>query len=279
VAVRQIANEGLAMLQSFASLKRMSIGATDGEIGHVRDAYFDDHEWTLRYLVVNPGSWLAPRLVLISPWSIRDVDWQARRVNVALTREQVRNSPGIDTDQPVSRQHETAYFDYYGYPYYWTGPFAWGPVPFPREIAEVDAARRSERRDKDEKGDPNLRSAAEVHGYGIEAVDGSIGHVDDFIFNDETWGLRYFVVDTRKWLQGRHVLISTEWVERVSWEKRKAYVALTREEVRNSPEYDPESFTATDADAFERHFGTSPQQPGARTRPGSRGSDDWELPI
>jgi hypothetical protein len=215
--------------------------------------------------------------VLISPWSIRDVDWREQRVNVALTRDQVRNSPSIDTDQPVSRQHETAYFDYYGYPYYWAGPFAWGPVPFPREVAATDAALQGERR-SDDKGDPNLRSASEVDGYHIEAVDGSIGHIDDFIFNDETWSLRYFVVDTRNWLPGRHVLISTDWVDRVSWEQRKAYVALTREEVRSSPEYDPASFTPEEADVLDERYR---QRPGMRARQGRSGSDEtyWELPI
>ncbi|HWK51342.1 MAG TPA: PRC-barrel domain-containing protein, partial [Steroidobacter sp.] len=105
------------MLRTFSDLKRMSIGATDGELGHIRDAYFDDRHWTLRYLVVNPGSWLTARRVLISPWAIRAVNWEAQRVDVALTREQVRNSPGVDSEQPVSRQYEAEYSDYYGYPY------------------------------------------------------------------------------------------------------------------------------------------------------------------
>jgi hypothetical protein len=262
------------MLQTLSGLKRMSIGATDGEIGHVRDAYFDDHEWTLRYLVVSAGSWLTGRWVLISPWAIRAVNWQAKRVDVALTREQVRNSPDVDADKPVSRQYETAYSDYYGYPYYWMGPFAWGPLPHPREGGPADPAQQAQRRDT-EKGDPNLRSANEVDAYHIEAVDGSIGHVDDFIFDDASWGLRYFVVDTRNWLPGRHVLISTDWVERVSWAERKAYVALTRDEVRNSPEYDAKSFTQVEEDALHKHYGRSLEE---RRRSAVK-NNDWTLPI
>lgn len=260
------------MLQTLSGLKRMSIGATDGEIGHVRDAYFDDHEWTLRYLVVKPGSWLTGRRVLISPWATRDVNWQAQRVDVALTREQVRNSPDMDADKPVSRQYETAHSDYYGYPYYWMGPFAWGPLPLPKLGATADPAQQAGRRDT-EKGDPNLRSANEVDGYHIEAVDGAIGHVDDFIFDDESWSLRYFIVDTRDWLPGRHVLISTDWVERVSWGERKAYVALTRDEVRNSPEYDAKSFTEAAEDALHKHYGRLGQRRSAWE------NNDWTLPI
>lgn len=262
------------MLHILSALKRMPIGAVDGEIGHVTDIYFDDREWTLRYLVVNPGSWLTGRRVLISPWAIRDVNWQAERVDVALTREQVRSSPEMDTDKPVSRQYETAYSDYYGYPYYWTGPFAWGPLPIPKEGATADPTQQVERRDT-KQGDPHLRSANEVDRYHIEAVNGSIGHVDDFILDDASWALRYFVVDTRNWLPGRRVLISTDWVDRVSWEERKAYVALTRDEVRNSPEYDPASFTEAEEDVLYRHYGRSLEQ---RRRSASKDSD-WTLPI
>lgn len=262
------------MLRTFSDLKRMSIGATDGEIGHVRDAYFDDQHWTLRYLVVNPGSWLTGRWVLISPWAIRDVNWQAQRVDVALTRVQVRNSPGMDADKPVSRQYETEYSDYYGYPYYWMGPFAWGPMPLPEQTALAEQLRQEAGRDT-EKADPNLRSASEVDGYHIEAVDGSIGHVDDFIFDDASWGLRYFVVNTRNWLPGRHVLISTDWVERVSWADRKAHVALTRDEVRNSPAYDAASFTQTEEEALHRHYG----RPLERRGRGAANDNRWELPI
>jgi sporulation protein YlmC with PRC-barrel domain len=262
------------MLQTLSALKRMSIGAVDGEMGRVSDIYFDDHEWTLRYLVVNPGPWLTGRRVLISPWAIRDVEWHAQRVDVALTREQVRNSPNMDTDKPVSRQYETAYSDYYGYPYYWMGPFAWGPLPIPKQAASADPAQQAGRRET-KQGDPNLRSANEVDGYHIEAVNGSIGHVDDFIIDDATWGVRYFVVDTRNWLPGRHVLISTDWVERVSWEGRQVYVALTRDEVRNSPEYEPASFTEAKEEALYRHYG----RPLEQHRRSAWKNNDWTLPI
>lgn len=265
------------MLQTLSGLKHLSIGATDGDIGHVQDAYFDDHEWTLRYLVVRAGSWLTGRAVLISPWAIRHVNWQAKRVEVALTREQVRNSPDVDADKPVSRQYETTYSDYYGYPYYWMGPFAWGPLPLPHEEGVTADLTQQALRRETENRDPNLRSANEVDRYHIEAVDGSIGHVDDFIFDDNSWGLRYFVVDTRNWLPGRHVLISTDWVERVSWEDRKAYVALTRDEVRNSPEYDAASFTETEEDALYRHYGRSLGQLRRSSRAWK--NNDWTLPI
>jgi hypothetical protein len=161
------------------------------------------------------------------------------------------------------------------------GPYTWGGVMIPREAAQMRSIGQAAQRET-AKGDPNLRSANEVAGYHIEAVDGTIGHVDDFIFDDETWELRYFVVDTRNWLPGRHVLISTDWIDNVSWEDRKAFVALTRDEVRNSPEYDPVSFTeAAEGELYHHyHRRLGDRRLGTRARHGrSVEANDWELPI
>lgn len=254
------------MLRTIHDLKKMALGATDGEIGEVKEAYFDDQEWALRYLVVDTGGWLPGRKVLITPLSIRGMDWDQRRIDVSLTREQVKNGPDIDTDKPVSRQHETRYFDYYGYPYYWIGPSMWGPVAFPAGTVtgaaagavptEAESMERETRRRERENADPHLRSTREVSGYHLEAADGSIGHIDDFLFDDENWALRYLIIDTRNWLPGRRVLVSTEWVERVSWDERKAYVSLTRDAVRESPEYDSDTeLTQEDETQLHQHYG------------------------
>lgn len=228
------------MLRLVDHLKGMSVGATDGEIGTVRDAYFSDDDWTVRYLVVAIGGWLGSRKVLTTPLSIRDLDWEHRRIDVELSREQVRTSPDIDTDKPVSRQNETSIHDYYGYPYYWSGPFLWGPVPFPsgrsNAGAEEEAAQR--RRRELQSFDPHLRSINVVTGYHIEATDGSLGHVEDFLYDDRTWTLQWLVVDTRNWLPGKHVLVGTDDVQGVSWADRAARVDLTREAVRARPEFD-----------------------------------------
>jgi hypothetical protein len=224
------------MLRAFAGLTKMSIGAADGEIGAIKDAYFDDREWALRYIVVATGGWLTGARVLVTPHAIRGVDWSASRVDVTLTREQVRRAPSMDADKPVSRQNEIAYFDYYGHPYYWSGPFMWGEAPLPLRTGatSANAGKAHARRDESRQGDPNLRSTNEVSGYHIEATDGGVGHVEDFLFDDEDWSLRYFIVDTRNWLPGRKVLISTDWIERVSWEARKVYVAMPRRGARES---------------------------------------------
>ncbi len=118
------------MLTDVSQLEGFVIQAKDGELGTVYQLYFDDETWAIRYLTVTTG-WLGGRRVLISPFSIIDVDWKAKRLDVALTKAEVKNSPNIDTDKPVSRQHEIAYSGYYEYPYYWGGPFLWGPAYYP----------------------------------------------------------------------------------------------------------------------------------------------------
>ena len=255
------------MLRLFTDIRDLSLSATDGELGTIKDAYFDDHQWTLRYLVVTTGSWLSGRSVLISPASIEGVSWDNKRLELNLTREQIKNAPSQESDKPVSRQYETLLLDYYGYPYYWSGP-TWGDIADGGAFAAAteEMLRRNEAGEVPrEQGDPHLRSAKEVAGYGIRAVDDSIGEVDDFLFDDSNWSLRYFVVDTRKWLPGRRVLIATEWITDVNWDYRKVEVGMSREEVRNSPEFDESQLSENQERALYQHYGRQPGE-GARVQ-------------
>jgi sporulation protein YlmC with PRC-barrel domain len=229
------------MLHNLTDLKGLTIKAKDGEIGEVDDFYFDDDNWTIRYLVVDTGNWLPGRRVLISPISLGKADAANRRVEVALTMKQIEDSPGVESDKPVSRQYETSYFDYYGYPYYWSGPYLWGAAAYPGPLAmperaqpEIEKIRRSER----ESSDPHLHSAKEVIGYYIEAADGDVGHVEEFIIDDESWAIRYMVVDTRNWWPGKKVLVAPQWIERASWHDSRVYVNLSRHNIQEAPEYD-----------------------------------------
>ena len=104
------------MLTNVNHIKGLVIRATDGEIGTVDQLYFDDETWAIRYLTVATGGWLSDREVLISPFSVTHVDWQSKRLDVALTKKQIENSPNRDTQRPVSRQYESEYLGYYNYP-------------------------------------------------------------------------------------------------------------------------------------------------------------------
>ena len=181
------------MLRPIKELDGFSIHATDGLIGSVDKFYFDDARWTIRYIVVDTGNWLSGRKVLISPLAVIEVDWAAREFDLTLTKSQIENSPDIDMDRPVERQREIDYFNYYGWPYYGYGDGLGGTGAYATALtaaASFGAERVMETPPQKSYGDPHLRSTGEVIGYNFEAADGELGHVDNFIVDDESWAIR-----------------------------------------------------------------------------------------
>jgi hypothetical protein len=182
-------------------------------------------------------------------------------LDVALTKKQVENSPSINTHEPVSRQHEAAFLGYYGYPYYWGGPYLWGPAFYPVGLDNpvTAATEAAEDRIWRESPDSHLRSSGAVTGYHIDAVDGEIGHLDSFLMDDEAWAIRYLEVATRNWWPGQKVLVSPDWVERVSWADAKVYVGLFREAIKNGPPYtDTTMITREYENRLHLHYGRPP---------------------
>ena len=228
------------MLRHCNRLKGYRLGANDGEIGKVEDFYFDDQNWTVRYVVADTGYWLPDRLVLLSPHAFQSAEDEAKILHTRLSRQQIENSPPITADQPVSRQFEREYYSYYGWPVYWTGPALWGPGPYPLYYAPL-AARHTPDRQAEVSGDPHLRSTNEITGYALEARDGAVGHIDDVILDEPSWVIRYLVIDTGNWLPGKKVLVAPQWIEQVSWERSAVRVDLARETIRQAPEYDVHS--------------------------------------
>ncbi|MBV6271970.1 PRC-barrel domain-containing protein [Alcaligenaceae bacterium CGII-47] len=238
------------MLRTISSLNGHTIRATDGELGHIKKLYLDEDQWTVRYLVVETGAWLFKRAVLLSPYSIKTIDDIDEAIDVSLTREQIKNAPEVDPKTRLSRNAESEYSRYYGYDTYWTGPNVWGTNPYPimrsasaeglppaagfpaNDTLESDAA--------DNGSGFYLRDSDELQRYDIEGSDGDIGHVEDFIFDDESWRVHYLIVDTRNWWPGgKKVLIAIHWIDNINWLDAKVRVNLTREQIKNSPEYDP----------------------------------------
>lgn len=226
------------MLRTLDSMSGYDIQAKDGEIGSVRDFLFDDENWTIRYFVVDTGPWLFGRKVLISPQSVGQPSWEGGVLPVNLTEEEVENSPEMDLQKPVSRQMQEAINEHYGWDSYWatlpTGssagtPAAAPPASAPMATEDIEGSEL--------KGDPHLRSADEVVGYRIGAIDGEIGTVNDFLVEDDGWTIRYMIVDTGTWLTGREVLVATEWIDKVSWERSLVQVKMGRKDIEASPEY------------------------------------------
>jgi hypothetical protein len=233
------------MFRSVESLKGCTVAASDGEIGSVEEIYFDDEAWGIRYLVVKTGNWIDGRRVLISPYSVIRLDPGGLSVYADLTRQQVSDSPPVDTHQPVSRQHEAEYHRYYGYPAYWGGVDVWGTSSYPAfsraalsAVSPETLAQLALYGDK-RPGDSHLCSTDAVDGYHVEAADGDVGHVSGFIFDDEAWTIRYITVDTQNWWpSGKEVLLATEWIFLVDWYQSSVSTQLTRDAIKESPAYD-----------------------------------------
>lgn len=230
------------MLRLMKPIVGYRLKAEDGTLGAVKDFLFDEEFWTVRHMVADTNKWLPGRKVLISPMSVKAIDWTAQKVDVLLTGEEVKKAPELNEDEPVSRAYERRWYDVYGFPYYWGTADIWGgggvyPMELMRQAGQVPQFPQITENPEDK--DRVLRSAQEVEGYHIQAADGEIGHVHDFIMDDETWTIRYLVVDTRNWLPGRKVLLAPDWITAVHWAESDVTISLSRDAIRNAPEFDP----------------------------------------
>lgn len=238
------------MLHLASDLKNFKLRAKDGDIGKVMEFHFDDRFWTVRYLVADTGGWLRGRQVLISPYALIAPNEAEQVIPVHLTKTQIEESPSLASDQPVSHQYETKYNSFYGWPNYRYGTYAWGDSPY---IA-LDPNARKETARREKAWDHSLRSSKGVTGYRIEALDGEIGHIDDFVIDDENWSIRYLVVDTKNWWAGKRVLISPQWIDRVSWKESKVFANLSQEAIKQSPEFIAENPTRDYESALHKHY-------------------------
>jgi hypothetical protein len=255
------------MLRKLNDLHEFAIHASDGVVGKVKDFYFDDQSWVVRYLVVETGHWLNHRMVLISPMSVGAADWTGKMLPASITMEQVRNSPDIDTARPVSRQHESEFLGYYGFPLYWgmlgtfgiaypnvgttrmpefvSTPAVVLPVPDPIKpdpiepdplesaINAVEDASAMHNND-----DPHLRSSNSVQRYGVRATDGEVGHVDGLLVDEQSWAIRHLIVNTSNWWLGHLAMVAPQSIRKVNWVDEMIELDLDRQQVKDAPHYD-----------------------------------------
>jgi len=226
------------MLQSIKLLFGNKLGALDGEIGHVKDFYFDDQNWAVRYVIADTGTWLPGRQVLISPYAFGGLQQAEKVLRVNLTGKQIEHSPAIESHKPVSRQYEEEYHRYYGWPDYWQGGGIWGMSGFPiltvppktppgKPASGIDSQHK--------RADAHLRSAQAVIGYHIKASDGIIGHICDFMMDDQSWAIQQLVVKTGHRFTGKEVQMPVSKVERISFDDSTVFVNLTKAAIEQSP--------------------------------------------
>jgi hypothetical protein len=221
------------MLRETKELRGFKLRAHDGDIGSVQEFYFDDQTWTVRYLVADTGSWLIERSVLISPYSLGLAIEEDHVIPVDLTKDQIERSPRIASHEPVSRQFEVDFYSFYGLPIN-----GYGRHRLPHSSVVDPGGQASSRADRSKNPwDPHLRSTRDLTGYHVHAKDGAFGHISGFIIDDETWVIRYLIVDTKNWWPAKHVLICPEWIESISWDDWQVHVGLTCEVIRAAPPY------------------------------------------
>jgi hypothetical protein len=222
---------------SIKPLYGRKLSASDGEIGRVKDFYFEDQRWTLRYVIVDTGDWLPGRLVLLSPYAIGQLNHGDGCLPVNLTRQQIESSPAIELHRPVSRQYEEAYHAHFHWPAYWNGGGLWGIGQYPSEPPRLEAEEQTPSTPAPSKSDDrNLRSTLAVTGYQIETSDGMIGKITDFIVDNYSWMIRHLVIETGHWFAHNEIIMSPRDVDRVSYEESKIFLKITKEALLNAPE-------------------------------------------
>ena len=226
-------------LQSVHYLEHCTLHAVDGAIGTVEALYFDEVDWAVRYLLVDTKDWLMGRRVLISPVAVGEVRAEEQTIFIELTRAQIETSPPPDTDQPVSRRYEEAYYRHYDWPVYWDEDRQSGVGPAQRDLQKN-----------------RLQGTARVEGCVVVAVDGAIGAVRDIVVDIRYWIIRYLEIEMRGDRPGRHVLVSTDWIERVNWVDRIVNIDLACVAIHTAPGFDASRGISRDYEAgLFRHYG------------------------
>jgi hypothetical protein len=213
-------------LQGIKQLYGDKLGASDGEIGHIKDFYFDDKNWAIRYVVVETGSWLADRQILLSPHSLGGLDQAGKILRVNLTRKLIENSPPIESRKPISRQYEEDYYRHYGWPSYWQGDALWGASEFPTAAPTSVTGQMS----TTGQIQAHLRSVQAVNGFNVRTGLVATGHICDFMMNAQSWAIGQLVVKTGHRFSGKDIQISTRLVRQIHYDESTVFIDLSRED-------------------------------------------------
>lgn len=224
------------MFKSTKQLEGVEIHATDGEIGALHDIYFDDESWLIRYFVVDTAKWLPGRKVLISTDAVHRPWGGDAGLPVDLTREQVKASPDIDTERPVSREAEILLFRHYGWSPYWTDSLAPPPPPM---LASTEEEKREAEAIAELTSDRHLQSCRELIGYTLEASDGKAGTVHDFLIDGNGSSIPYLVITSGEWLARKKVMLPAGSITSIKWAEAAIRTSLSRHAVESGSEYEP----------------------------------------
>ncbi|PYZ98764.1 hypothetical protein CR205_09385 [Alteribacter lacisalsi] len=214
-------------------LKPFTVFGEEGEIGSVSDLFFDEHTWTVRYIVMNAGNWLKGEQRFLSPASIQSYSVEEERLHANITKEQAKESPSPE-DEPMTRKFERQFSKFYGLNPYWMGAGLWGSGAVPRDLTREDPDSLDDLREEE----TSILSVKDLIGYELSTGDESFGKVKDVLIEEDSFKIRYFVVDTNRWLPGgKEVVVSTEWILDVNWSQSLVSVELSKDKIKSAPEY------------------------------------------
>ena len=219
--------------------------ATDGEIGEVKEFYFDDETWSVRYLIIETGNWFSNKKVFIVPQALLIPDWENKNFPINLTKAQIKSSPDIDTDLPISLRQEIEMYSHYAWERYSSSGFYAGDsasVMNPRPVIDEEIITENSSADSPADYDPHLCSTERISGYHIHAINGDIGHLKDFIIDSETWKMTDLIIDTHNWIGGHKVLVPVRHVQEIQWENFKIIIDISKEYLKDCQVFNEPGF-------------------------------------
>lgn len=230
------------MLDRYTKLTDFEVFTEEEKLGEIHDIYFEDGDWQVRYAIIESGDWLLGERVIIAMEALGKPNWEDKRIVADVSREDIESRPKIDFAKPVSRERLSELHQHY----------QWAPImpssappgspivgPYPILPPTADISERRKLLDQAEEGEGSLRSAQEVAGYEVECENDCIGSVEDFFIEEDGWIIRYLLIDIRRWIKERRVIVSPEWVSEIDWLGEEIEVDLTKNQIENSPEFDP----------------------------------------
>ncbi len=254
------------------TLESFSMNATDGELGSIADLYFESNTFTLRYFVGDTRTWFFGGKVLLSPESVTSIEQEKERIDVNLTKDQIKDSPKPSSHEPVSRQYEAELRDHYGWRHYWGAPIGGASagmgspgsypaapgmmIPYP--IANPNVSRTEDEQDAmtQQTEQNSLQSINDLRGYKIHVKNGEVGKALDFMLNEHDWTINYIIVDVGGTFTREPVPLAAEWITDISWQDKTITVNVDKELIESAPDYEiHEPFTREDESRLYAHYG------------------------
>jgi uncharacterized protein YrrD len=242
--------KGSEMLRRASDIVGCEIISSDGAIGKVYDIVFGE-DWVFQYLVIDIGGWFGGRRLALAFDVVEAIDEDQRSIHVPLSKNDIENCPNVASRNTAAEEAEALL----GKIWMWTPNSV---AHLPEEIRRVldSEATVAEKQVAEEHVQSRLRSFRETDGYHIAASDGDIGHLQDLLVDGDTWRIQYLAVNAGNWFFQRNVVIPVQSLESIHWADRRVHLSLLRDEVKHSPEYDPDEPVAQAYEqALRDHYG------------------------